>query len=258
MPRALPRGFAGRRLVSPVSKGRSADSRERDHRSLAQRGCVSTFQRFNVSTLQPPAGFTLLELLIVVGIIGLLLVLIAPAFTTIKGGSDVTNAAYTIKGVLDTARTYAKANNTYTWVNFTGSIGTNVTGQVQVTIAASTYGMAYRAFVTTVGKTVTLNNTHIGDPGARQDNQSEFETRPRPPTPPPDYQLANSQSKCIQFNPRGEALLYGASMSPTIEVGVLPTHGDSLAVTNSGGVLLGNVVAIQVSGFGGNVTIYRR
>jgi len=64
-PRALPRGFAGQPSLSPVSKGRSADSRERDHRSLAQRGCVSTFQRFNVSTLQPPAGFTLLELLIV-------------------------------------------------------------------------------------------------------------------------------------------------------------------------------------------------
>ena len=63
-------------------------------------------------------GFTLIELLIVVGIIGLLLVLMAPAFTTIKGGTDVTSAAYTIKGVLDTARTYAKANNTYTWVGF--------------------------------------------------------------------------------------------------------------------------------------------
>ena len=63
-------------------------------------------------------GFTLLELLIVVGIIGLLMVLIAPAFTTIKSGTDVTSAAYTIKGVLYTARTYAKANNTYTWVGF--------------------------------------------------------------------------------------------------------------------------------------------
>ena len=48
----------------------------------------------------------------------LLLVLMAPAFTYIKGGTDVTSAAYTIKGVLDTARTYAKANNTYTWVGF--------------------------------------------------------------------------------------------------------------------------------------------
>src|ERR1051325_2296718 len=64
------------------------------------------------------AGFTLLELLIVVGIIALLMVLVAPAFTSIKGGADVTSAAYTIKGVLDTARTYANANDTYTWVGF--------------------------------------------------------------------------------------------------------------------------------------------
>src|SRR5712664_3703442 len=63
-------------------------------------------------------GFTLLELLIVVGIIALLLVLTAPAFTYLKGGNDVTSAAYTIQGVLDTARTYAKANNTYVWVGF--------------------------------------------------------------------------------------------------------------------------------------------
>jgi len=63
-------------------------------------------------------GFTLIELLIVIGIIALLMVLIAPAFTTIKSGTDVTSAAYTVKGVLDTARTYAKANNTYTWVGF--------------------------------------------------------------------------------------------------------------------------------------------
>jgi len=91
------------------------------------------------------AGFTLLELLIVVGIIALLLVLIAPAFTTIKSGTDVTSAAYTIKGVLDTARTYAKANNTYTWVGFAGSVGPNtppppITGQVEVAIVASKDG----------------------------------------------------------------------------------------------------------------------
>ena len=57
-----------------------------------------------------------------------LLVLIAPAFTTIKGGTDVTSAAYTIKGVLDTARTYAKANNTYTWVGFLRRMLPTVTG----------------------------------------------------------------------------------------------------------------------------------
>src|SRR6266480_6188222 len=63
-------------------------------------------------------AFTLIEMLVVMGIIAILMVLLAPAFTSIKSAGDVTGAAYTIKGVLDTARTYAKANNTYTWVGF--------------------------------------------------------------------------------------------------------------------------------------------
>src|SRR4051794_11220470 len=73
---------------------------------------------FNPSTLRRFNAFSLLELLIVVGIIGLLLVLTVPAFRYIKGGTDVTSAAYTIKGALDIARTYARSSNTYAWVGF--------------------------------------------------------------------------------------------------------------------------------------------
>src|SRR4029453_12387343 len=73
---------------------------------------------FRSSKHRSRTAFTLIELLVVMGIIGILMVLVVPAFTNIKSGTDVTGAAYTIKGVLDTARTYAKANNTYTWVGF--------------------------------------------------------------------------------------------------------------------------------------------
>src|SRR5437762_8479124 len=75
---------------------------------------------------QQRRAFTLLEMLVVMGIIATLMVLVAPAFTTIKSGTDATSAAYAIKGTLDTARTYAMANNTYTWVGFAGSIGSPV------------------------------------------------------------------------------------------------------------------------------------
>src|SRR3979411_2351190 len=61
-------------------------------------------------------AFTLIELLVVVAIIAFLLVLIAPAITSRKSANDLTSAAYEIKGALETGRTYAKANNTYTWV----------------------------------------------------------------------------------------------------------------------------------------------
>jgi prepilin-type N-terminal cleavage/methylation domain-containing protein len=135
------------------------------------------------------SAFTLIELLIVMAIIGILLLLIAPAFTTIKGGTDVTSAAYMIKGVLDTARTYAMANNTYTWVGFAGSVGPNtqqyITGQVEVAIVASKDGTNLwsannslpAASLAQVGKMMSLGNIHIGDTGVPQNNGTEFESR---------------------------------------------------------------------------------
>src|SRR5204863_9262449 len=75
-------------------------------------------QRSTISSQRKRSAFTLVELLIVVGIIALLLVLTAPAFTYIKGGTDVTSAAYAFIGVLDTARTYAISYDTYTWDGF--------------------------------------------------------------------------------------------------------------------------------------------
>src|SRR5205085_4205076 len=65
-----------------------------------------------------PKAFTLIELMVVIAIMVLVAAFIAPAFTALKGAGDVTSAADTVKGVLDQARTYAKANNTYTWVGF--------------------------------------------------------------------------------------------------------------------------------------------
>ena len=146
------------------------------------------------------SAFTLLELLIVVGIIALLMVLIAPAFTTIKGGTDVTSAAYTIKGVLDTARTYAKANNTYTWVGIyeedvsvpSANPAPLGIGRVVMSIVASKNGtMLYTGNLTSsvildappndsaliqIGKLVKVDNLHL----------KTFPTPAPNNTPPPD------------------------------------------------------------------------
>src|SRR5438094_1262720 len=127
-------------------------------------------------------AFTLLEMLVVMGIIAILMVLVAPAFTTIKSGADATSAAYTIKGILDQARTYAMANNTYTWVGFYEENVSNPTspnpdapaiGRLIMSIVASKDGtMLYTPPLTTVvtlvagsliqvGKSIKIDNVHL-------------------------------------------------------------------------------------------------
>src|SRR5207249_8963341 len=174
-----PRAIAYRPVRRSFGGGGSLITR---HHSLPQRERVRA-PRPAVALRE--GGFTLLELLIVVGIIGLLMVLIAPAFTYIKGGTDVTSAAYTIKGVLDTARTYAKANNTYTWVGFyeedvsqsSTNPATSGVGRLVMSIAASKDGtMLYTGNLTSsvildgppnqtaliqIGKLTKIDNVHL-------------------------------------------------------------------------------------------------
>jgi len=232
-------------------------------------------------------GFTLIELLIVIGIMGVLLVLIAPAFTSIKSGTDVTSAAYTIKGVLDTARTYAKANNTYTWVGFyeenvenaaSPNSSSPAIGRVLMSVVASkdgtniaAGGAMSSASLIQVGKLTKVENVHLAafTDGSGQAPAETFATRPPVTFNGAQYSLAgmpNSTtpftypagspytfSRVVQFSPRGEAVIGNSaqnSLQPAAEVGVQPTHGITLDNTNP--------VAIQFTGLGGNVKIYRK
>jgi len=75
------------------------------------------------------------------GIIAILMAFVAPAFTNLKSAADVTNAAYTIKGLLEQARTYAMANNTHVFLGFAevdASVDASTTPQV--TTGARPYG----------------------------------------------------------------------------------------------------------------------
>jgi Tfp pilus assembly protein FimT len=269
-----------------------------------RRFAASTLQRFNVSTPQREraGAFTLLELLIVVGIIALLMVLMAPAFTTIKGGTDVTSAAYTIKGVLDTARTYAKANNTYTWVGFKevdvsqdSSVSPQAggTGRVAMAIVASKDGTRGYDITNTnlptpsawtnynnganlvaVGKLQYLNNVHLAGalttagnmarPNVSSNNYiiGNIPAPPAGPVTPFDWPLGSalnggqySFQKVINFDPQGVARIQYSTntttISPYTEIDLQQTHGTTVDTNNR------NVVAIQLSGVGGSVTIYR-
>ena len=147
------------------------------------------------------SGFTLIELLVVIGVVILLTALLIPAFTNLKSAGDVTSAGYTIKGVLEQARTYAMANNTYTWVGFyeedvsqpstnppTPGVGRLVISIVAAkdgvqgfdpTAVASATNRLDIARLIQVGKLTKIDNVHLplfaiptGTPG------NTFDTRP--------------------------------------------------------------------------------
>ena len=67
-------------------------------------------------------------------------------------------------------------------------------------------------------------------------------------------------TKTLQFDPRGEGRINSSyDVRPVIEIGLLPTHGNVAPTpTPSAGNYTGNVVAVQLNGFAGNVKVYRR
>jgi Tfp pilus assembly protein FimT len=230
------------------------------------------------------------------GIIALLMVLVAPAFTNLKSAGDVTSAAYTIKGVLDTARTYAKANNTFVWVGFkevdvsqgaSASPQNTGTGCVAVAIVASKNGTrgydvtnsslpnpAWTSYsnganLVAVTKLQRLENIHLATGLPSTGNMA------RPSVTSSSYVIASAPSSVTPFDwPLGSALNAGQySFQKVINFdpqGVAriqySTNADTIApylevgLQQTHGTTVSsepNVAAIQLGGVGGEVTVYR-
>ncbi len=65
---------------------------------------------------RPP--FTLVELLVVMSIIGMLALITLPALASLNNSGGMNRAVSGIPLLLDQARAYAMAHNTYVWVGF--------------------------------------------------------------------------------------------------------------------------------------------
>ena len=242
-----------------------------------------------------PRAFTLIEMMVVIGIIVILMALIAPAFTSLKSAGDVTNAAYTVKGVLDQARTYAMANNTYTWVGFyeenvgnpSPNTATPKIGRIVMSIVASkdgtiVYDPSNPAKIDTmkliqVGKLIKIENahlwTHTDSPSGAG---STYDTRPNitgtyciGDSSPPDsltpfqYPVGNPEPaaqytfvKAVQFSPAGEAKTNNSTSTYSLQTAA------EIALRPTHGTTVDtsspNPVAIQFTGVAADVKIYRR
>ena len=205
--------------------------------------------------------------------------------------APTSSAAYTIKGALDTGRTYAKANNTYVWVGFYEEDTTAITptnsappypgkGRVLLAAVSSNDGTDISlnplppSRITQIDKLVKVEGIHITDIGSPAGGDpGTVNGRPSTPytegSPFDHFNRIGSDSadttlftfaaqnytfyKTIRFNPRGEANINSSyTLKHEGEIGIKPTHGTAVD-TNSP-----NVIAIQFTGVGGTVIIYRR
>src|SRR5881409_651546 len=175
-------------------------------------------------------GFTLLELLIVIGLIAILLVLVGPAFTTMKSGSDVTSAIYEVKGVLENARAYAKTNHSYVFVGFAevdSSIDASVSpqistgdtpyGRVAVAVVASKDGTSQYQYATTdQGNDWAANYAN----GAHLIAVGKLQTYENLHFVPVDFgswsPAAHPNSKMARYQPTGPPYILGNALSSSV------------------------------------------
>jgi type II secretory pathway pseudopilin PulG len=120
-------------------------------------------------------AFTLVELLTVVSIMLIMITLVLPSVVNLNAAGNITTAAYQVSDILQSARSYATANNTYVWVGFfeenasvSGVLGI---GQIVISIVASADGtMIYNTGspaeinplgLTQINKLTKIANTHL-------------------------------------------------------------------------------------------------
>jgi prepilin-type N-terminal cleavage/methylation domain-containing protein len=78
-------------------------------------------------------GFSLIEMLVAISVLGLLAVCTTPAFQALAKSRAMTQGAYDIAGLLELARNEAIARQTYVWVGFQA---TNTVGNPEIHAAA--------------------------------------------------------------------------------------------------------------------------
>ena len=235
------------------------------------------------------SAFTLLELLIVIGIMSVMMALLSPVMSAFKSSGDINKASGDIQGILEQARSYAMANKTYVYaglqevdlIQANQNLIQSGIGRVGIAVIASVDGTqpwsittnlssANATNTTLISKLRYFDNLHITNSGSLKTGANMTN---RPSSSVLDLSANTSQvtfncsnaanattyafTKVIEFDPRGVARVQTNSSPDTsinstyIEIPLLPCHGNQAPPAS------GNQAAIQIDGITGAVRVYR-
>ncbi|XHR31254.1 MAG: Tfp pilus assembly protein FimT/FimU [Chthoniobacteraceae bacterium] len=219
-------------------------------------------------------GFTLAELLVVMALMSLMAMFLGPAVTSFKSNGDFSSAMYKIAGILQEARTYAVANNTYVFVGiaeldaantafpqtpasasaggrvalaaFVSRDGTSVYDIYALTHWTANYGKG--ELLTSLGKVAAFENLHLGDFGTPPSSGAMAR-----PAVASDYSLGNDEctSSTPFAYPPGTALSGGYKYLFN-KVVVFGPQGSARIISDNNGDAVPNVIELGIQPTHGN------
>ena len=234
--------------------------------------------------------------MVVIGVISVMLVMLVPALTSLNGAGSITNAAFTIKGLLEQARSHAAINNTYVWVGFfeedssqpsTTPATAGIGRIVMCTVASKDGTIAYKqpvespavvidtAKLIQVGNLVRIDRVHLRTfPNGTGGGTDTFSARPPIPggftenakigdTSPPDslrpfqYPVRTGTPAQYRFVKLIEFSPRGESRVNNNNFTIRTLLEVGIQPVRGAAFDEDNRCAIQVSGFAGNVKVYQ-
>lgn len=223
-------------------------------------------------------GFTLVELLVVMAMIAILSFLAIPAISSLLGSENVSRHVAELSDLMEVAREYATANNTYVWVAFYPSTSPNGVSSVSVAALASndgtdpssgnwpaySYGTVPNAQISLISKILTLQQISILGAGS-----VSVDTLPPTPvitSPDPGHSFAMypagffslvlpgtstplTFTNAIEFLPSGQ-VRNSSSPIAVIDLDVEPLKGNVPDTKN--------VVVLRINGLTGQTVVYRQ
>jgi type II secretory pathway pseudopilin PulG len=234
------------------------------------------------------------ELLGVIAIMTILAALALPAFTSLASAGSMTSASYAISGAVETARAYAMAHDTYTWLGFYEEDGsqsstnpaTSGTGRVILSLVASTDGtMTYSSSATApvyltpsrllqVNQLTRIPSVHLKSFANGSGTGATFPTRPPlsaasgriGDTAPPSgalpffqYPVGGTSAAQYTFTQVLQFNPRGEVLVSNMAGAMTPLIEIGLQPAKGNHVTTSpNFVALQIAGLSGNVTMYRQ
>lgn len=200
----------------------------------------------------PSRGFSLIELLLVMAVIGLMVTAALPAFNSIAAAHGVQQCAHDVAGVLELARSEAVARQTYVWVGFTA---TNRSGVDEIdagavfskdgsgtNTASSNLAPLFRVVRCSKMNLISWANLDPANLGSYS-NAAPIGVESNSSGLSFSVGQTSFQQKTIGFTPRGEATLAGSigpdtGFDPLISVSFRQSMGGSSASSPKGAAVV--------------------